>query len=68
MDKLKYNKEQVLENIAYETFVEHGLENLIIKSNYCAYQALNEAYPGEYELYDFKRVKKTKSSRTKNCK
>ena len=67
-DKLKYNKEQVLENIAYETFVEHGLENLIIKSNYCAYQALNEAYPGEYELYDFKRVKKTKSSRTKNCK
>lgn len=59
-EKLKYNKEQVLEHIAYETFVEYGLQNLIIKSNYSAYEALNEAYPGKYEITDFKRVKKRK--------
>lgn len=57
--KLKWNKDDVKENLIYETFVDNDLENLINKLyDGSPYKAIDTAYPGEYKPWELKKLPK----------
>lgn len=54
--RLKWSEEEVKKKISCSTFVENDLYRVIELYNFNPFKAVMEAYPGKYEIWEFKRV------------
>jgi hypothetical protein len=54
--RLKWSEEEVKKKIAGSVFIENDLYRVIELYNFNPFKAVMEAYPGKYEIWEFKRV------------
>lgn len=55
-EKLKWSREDILQNYSKKTFIENGLKSILYLYNQSPYEVLDATYPGEYKPWELRNV------------
>lgn len=55
-EKLKWSREDILQNYCKKTFIENGLKGVLYMFDQSPYAVLNAVYPGEYKPWELSNV------------